>query len=130
MNDITTIFISFPTILAACITFSVFYYLNMRVGPVLWETKNRFIRRVLKVLEATKLVYPPLFAASLACIPVMPRPALVEGSLFVSAFVFFVAGIFCTWIVKGVRKALEARGINIDIDDPPKTQIRRNRAGF
>jgi hypothetical protein len=125
MQEIIDIFVSGPFVVVAGIIFSVFYYFNVRVGPLLWNLQNRNLRKFLKFMEMTKLLYPPLMGFGLGFISLIPRPEpLKSSSVFVVACVYFVAGLFCQWIVKGVKKGLQAKGIDIDIDDTPKQQMQ------
>ena len=53
----------------------------------------------------------------------MPRPEqLAESSTLTVALLYTVAGVGCVFFVKAIKKALEARGIDIDLDLTPKEQ--------
>jgi len=125
MDQITDVFLSWQFLLVGVIVWMVFAFFNQFLGPRLWKIDNKGWRRVMKFLEGVKLVWPPLLGFGLAWIPGMPRPdALSESSGFTVALLYMVAGLGCQWIVKGVKKALEARGINVDLDMSPKEQKR------
>lgn len=126
MDKVTSIFLSAQFVLVALIIFSVFYYLNRHLGPVLWASGNRRIRSFLKFMEMTKLIYPPLMGFGLGFVPFIPKPAALDGQHpIMAASVFFVAGLFCQWIVKGIKKALEARGIDIELPLNPNEQKKQ-----
>lgn len=123
MDEITGVFLSWQFLLIGIIVYFVFAFFNQFLGPRLWKIKNKKWRSIMKFLEGIKMVWPPMFGFGLGWIPQMPRPEpLAESSQFTVALLFLVAGLGCQWIVKGVKKALEARGINVDLDMTPKEQ--------
>ena len=100
-------------------------FFNDFLIPKLWKHKK--IRRVLKYMEGSKMIYPPLLGFGLGWIPQMPRPEpLLESNQLTVAMLYIVAGLCCQSIVKGVKKALEAKGIDLEIDLPPKEQKKKN----
>lgn len=121
MDEIVDVFLSWQFVLVGCTVYLVFKLFNQVVGPQLWKVVK--LRKALKYLEASKTIWPPLMGFGLGWIPTMPKPEpLAESSSLTVAMLFLVAGLFSSAIVKGVHKALESRGINIDLDVPPKQQ--------
>jgi hypothetical protein len=123
MNEIGNVFLSWQFLLVGIVVFFVFGFFNQFLGPRLWRLNKAWLRRFLKVMESFKMIWPPLLGFALGWIPWMPRPAALEGThQFAVALLYLVAGLFSLWIVKGVKKYLESRGINIDLDFTPKEQ--------
>jgi len=123
MDEIVGVFLSWQFLLIGIIVYFVFGLFNSFLGPRLWKIKNKKWRAIMKFLEGIKMVWPPLLGFGLAWIPGMPRPdALSESSTLTVALLYLVAGLGCQWIVKGIKKALEARGIDVELDMTPKEQ--------
>lgn len=123
MEDIVGVFLSWQFLLVGVVVYFVFRFCNDFVGPNLWKVYR--IRKILVWLEGSKLIWPPLFGFALGWVPGMPRPAPLEDSSSLTvAMLFLVAGLYCQWIVKGIRKALAARGVNLDLDLAPKDQLK------
>lgn len=128
MNEIVNVFVSWQFLLVGVIVFLLFAIFNglgswQGVGAYMWKIQSKGFRKFLKVMEGIKMIWPPLFGFALGWIPAVPRPeALEDTSQFTAALLYAVAGLCSPWIVKGVRKALEARGIDIELDEPPKAQ--------
>jgi hypothetical protein len=121
MDSIGDVFFSWQFLLIGVVVFIVFGFFNQFIGGQLWRW--RLVRPALRELEGTKLVWPPLIGFALGWVPAIPRPeALVESSQFTVALLYTVAGLCSQWIVKGVKKYIESRGIKIDLDDDPKRQ--------
>ena len=121
MDDIVRVFMSWQFLLVGVAVWMIFELFNKVINPYLWKVNK--LRKVLKFLEGIKLVFPPLLGFGIGWIPSIPRPeALNDASQFTVALLYSVAGLCSQWIVKGVRKALEARGIDTDLDDPPRQQ--------
>jgi len=129
MDEIACVFLSWQFLLIGLIVYFVFGFFNDFLGPRLWSIRNVKWRKTLKFLEGIKVVWPPIFGFTLGWIPDIPRPdALAESSTLTLALLYFVAGLCCQWIVKGVKKCLESRGIEIDVDLPPKQQKKTRSA--
>ena len=126
MEDIVGVFLSWQFLLVGITVFFLFKFFNEFVGPRLWGIHK--LRKVMIWLEGSKMIWPPLFGFALGWLPGMPRPAPLEESNNITvAMLFLVAGLFCQSIVKAVRKALEVRGVNVDLDIPPKEQKKLRR---
>ena len=126
MDEITGVFLSWQFLLVGVVVWMIFAFFNQFLGPRLWQIKDPRWRKTLRFLEGIKLIWPPIFGFGLAWVPGMPRPdALEDSGKLTVAILFAVAGLTCQWIVKGVKKALEARGIDIDIDVDPREQKKR-----
>ena len=127
MDEILDVFLSWQFLLVGIVVYFVFKFFNEFVIPKLWTIPK--LRRAIKFLEGSKMIFPPLIGFGLGCIPQMPRPEpLSESNQLTVAMLFLVAGLFCQSIVKAVRKALETRGVNIELDIPPKEQ-KKLRSG-
>ena len=126
MDEIVSVFLSWQFLLIGIIVYFIFGVFNNFIGPLAWRHwNNKAVRKFLKFMEGIKMIWPPLFGFFLGLIPTMPRPdPLVESNQLTVAMLFCVAGLGCQWIVKGVKKALEARGIDVDLDLDPKEQKR------
>lgn len=123
MDEIISVFLSWPFLLIGVIVWLVFAFFNDFLGPRLWKIKNKKWRAAVKFLEGIKMLWPPLMGFGLGWIPQMPRPEpLASSSQLTVALLYAVAGLCCQWIVKGVKKALEARGIDVELDMNPKEQ--------
>lgn len=121
MDDIVGVFLSWQFLLVGIVVYFTFKLFNDFLAPKLWRAAK--MRRVLKYFEGSKMVFPPLLGFALGWVPQMPRPEpLAESNSLTVAMLFMVAGLFCQAIVKGIRKALSARGINIELDMTPKEQ--------
>lgn len=126
MDAIGDVFFSWQFLLVGVVVFLIFGFFNQFVGGQLWRVKA--LRKVLRELEGTKMVWPPLIGFGLGWIPSMPRPTeLTESSQFTVALLYSVAGLCSLWIVKGVKKYLESRGVKIDLDDDPRQQKELRR---
>lgn len=69
------------------------------------------------------MIWPPLIGATFAFLPIVPRPeAISDQPVSVIVFAYFMIGVHTQWIVKGCKKALEARGIDVDLDLSPLDQ--------
>lgn len=123
MDEIVSVFMSWQFLLIGIIVYFVFGLFNSFLGPRLWKIKNKRWRKFMKFLEGSKMVWPPLLGFCLGWIPGMPRPDPLVGSATVTvAMLYTVAGLGCQWIVKGIKKALEARGIDVELDMDPREQ--------
>lgn len=123
MDEIVSVFLSWQFLLIGIVVYFIFGVFNGFLGPRLWKIQNKKFRKFLKFMEGSKMVWPPLLGFGLGWIPGMPRPdALAESSALTVALLYIVAGLGCQWIVKGVKKALEARGIDVELDWTPKEQ--------
>ena len=126
MDEIVNVFLSWQFLLVGIAVFFVFAFFNglgawKGLGAYLWKIKG--LRKILQILEGIKMLFPPLFGFGMGWIPQIPRPEpLVESTQFTVALLYMVAGLCSPWIVKGIKKALEAKGINVDIDLTPKEQ--------
>ena len=127
MDDILAVFFSWQFLLIGIIVYFVFGFFNDFLGPRLWKIAK--IRKVLKAIEGVKMIFPPAWGFALGWIPMIPRPEpLKDANQLTVALLYLVAGIACQWIVKGVKKALEARGIDVDLDLSPKDQRKQPRS--
>ena len=123
MDEIGSVFFSWQFLLIGIIVYFIFAFFNEFLGPRLWSINNRRWRSVMKFLDGIKVVWPPIFGFLLGWVPGIPRPsALSESSTLTLALLYFVAGLGCQWIVKGVKKYIESRGIDVDLDLSPKQQ--------
>lgn len=121
MESIGDVFFSWQFLLIGVVVFLIFGFFNGFIGGQLWRVRS--LRPVLRELEGTKLIWPPLIGFGLGWIPGIPRPeAVTESNQFTVALLYCVAGLCSVWIVKGVKKYLESRGIKIDLDEPPREQ--------
>ena len=133
MNDIYSIFTSWQFLLVGGTVFLIMALFNglgswRGVGFYLWKLK--WTRKILKVVEAAKVLFLPLIGFGLGWIPQVPRPEQLQGeevTQFTVALLYAVAGLCSMIIVKFVKKTLEAQGIDIDLDLDPKEQ---KKAGF
>lgn len=132
MDEIVGVFLSWQFLLIGIIVYFLFGIFNGFLGPRLWKIKNKGWRKFMKFMEGIKMVWPPLFGFGLAWIPGMPQPeplVAAESSTLTVALLYSVAGLGCQWIVKGVKKALEARGIDVELDMTPKEQKKAKSGG-
>ena len=126
MNEIINVFLSWPFLLIGIIVFFLFAFFNQFLGPRLWKIKNVKWRAILKFLEGIKMIWPPLLGFGLGWVPQMPRPEpLADQHQATVAMLYLVAGLASSWIVQGVKKALAARGIDVELDMTPKEQIKQ-----
>lgn len=126
MDEIVSVFMSWQFLLVGVIVYFVFGLFNSFLGPRLWSINNLGLRKFLRILEGSKMVWPPLLGFGLGWIPGMPRPEpLAESNTLTVALLYVVAGLACQSIVKGVKKALEARGIDVELNMTPKEQKAR-----
>jgi hypothetical protein len=126
MDAIGGVFFSWQFLLIGVVVFLVFGFFNRFVGGQLWRINS--LRTILRELDGTKLVWPPIIGFALGWVPAIPRPeALTESSQFTVALLYSVAGLCSQWIVKGVKKYIESRGIKIDLDDDPRKQKELRR---
>jgi hypothetical protein len=130
MVEIWEILTSWPFLMMGGIVFIIVAFFNglgkwRGIGSYLWATKNKFVRRVLKVMEAWKMPFMFLIGFGLGWIPQIPRPPqLEEQSQLSIALLYGIAGLCSTFIVKHFKKYAEGRGIDIDLDLDPKQQKR------
>lgn len=132
MDEIYNIFVCWQFLLAAIVVFLIVALFNgMRgwkgIGHYLWglggHARLRWVRHVLKFMEAVKVPVMAALGFGLGWLPGMPRPEpLAEASTLSLALLYMVAGGFCIVFVKAVKKWAESRGINLDIDLSPKEQ--------
>lgn len=128
MNQIVDVFVSWQFLLIGVIVFLIFAVFNglgawPGIGAYLWKIDKAGWRKFLKVMEGIKMIWPPLFGFAIGWLPSMPRPEpLLEANQFTVALLYAVAGLCSPWIVKAVKKALEARGIDVMLDMPPREQ--------
>jgi hypothetical protein len=106
----------------------------MRAGTLLWETKIRWIRQVVIFLDGIAPWLPPAIGIGFGALPFWPRPELFQDlsesqSYLGMIFLGLLAGLFYERIWKGVKQVIEARGIDIDLNLPPKKQKEWNRHG-
>jgi hypothetical protein len=137
MDEIISVFVSWQFLLVALAIFLMFGLFNgIRewdgIGHYLWilggRPNLRWIRKFLKFMEAVKIPLLALTGFGFGWLPNMPRPAPLEGSSTLTlAILYAIAGVFSMFIVKAIKKALEARGVNIDLDIQPKTQIGKKK---
>lgn len=126
MDEIVDVYLSWQFLTIGVVVYFIFGFFNNFLGPRLWKIKNTRWRKTLKFFEGAKMVWPPVFGFALAWIPGMPRPEpLAESETITVALLYVVAGLGCQSVVKGVKKALEARGIDIDLDLDPKEQKKQ-----
>lgn len=128
MDEIISVFLSWQFLLIGIIVFFVFAFFNQFLGPRLWKIKNVKWRAIMKFLEGIKTIWPPLLGFGLGWIPQMPRPEpLADQHQATVAMLYLVAGLGSSWIVQGVKKALEARGIDVEMDLSPKEQKKAKK---
>jgi len=124
MDEIVDIVFSWQFLLVGILVF-LLMTLFMCLGGLLW--RFAWMRRVLVWLDAAAPWLPPLFGAGLGAIPIWPRPGslneLPEGQAYFAMIVLgLLAGLFYEKIWKGVKQVIEARGIDLSLDLPPKQQ--------
>jgi hypothetical protein len=137
MDEIISVFVSWQFLL---VTFAIYLMFGLFNGIREWEgishylwilggrPSMRWLRKLLKFTEAIKVPMLALMGFGVGWIPDMPRPTPLESSSTLTlAILYAIAGIFSMFIVKAIRKALEARGIDIDLDMQPKTQIGKKK---
>jgi len=128
MDDLWAIITSWQFIVMGCVVFIIVAFFNglgkwHGIGPYLWGTGNKVVRKFLKFMEAVKVPCMFLLGFGLGWIPSVPRPPeLAESSSLTLALIYGIAGLFSIAIVKWVKKMAEARGIDIDVDLDPKEQ--------
>lgn len=130
MSDIYEIFTSWQFILVGGTVFLIMAFFNglgqwKGLGHFLWKMGNKVIRKVLKFMEAVKVLFLPLMGFGLGWIPQIPRPIQLQGeetSQLSVALLYSVAGLCSMLIVKLVKQSFEARGIDVDLDLDPKEQ--------
>jgi len=128
MDDLWGIVSSWQFIVMSCVVFLIVAFFNglgkwKGIGPYLWYTGNKPIRKFLKFMEAVKIPCMFLIGFGLAWIPSVPRPPqLDEASSLTLALVYGIAGLLSMVMVKWVKKMAEARGIDIELDLDPKEQ--------
>lgn len=128
MDEIWAIFTSWQFLLVGGIVFLIMSFFNglgkwKGLGHYLWYTKKRPIRKLLKFMEAAKVLFLPIIGFALGWVPGMPRPPqLAESSTLSLAMLYAVSGLCSMLIVKFLKKTVEARGIDIDLDLSPKEQ--------
>jgi len=130
MDEIGTIFRAWPVLLIGVLVYLIMYAFT-KAGELLWKVKK--LRKTLKVLGAVAPWLPWAFGGGLGAIPIWPRPGLVlelPDNLQVWAMVLLgiVAGALYERIWKSVKQVLEAQGIDVDLDMPPKEQTRLKEA--
>lgn len=133
MNEIFSIFTSWQFLLVGGIVFLIMAFFNgmgswKGIGHYLWATKNKVVRKILKFLEAVKVLFLPIIGFGLGWIPQVPRPEALQGddvSQFSVALLYAVAGLCSAIIVKFVKQSLQARGIDIELDMQPKEQKKQ-----
>lgn len=136
MSEIQDVIISWQFLLVGCVVFLIFGFFNglgswPGLGFYLWRIKSKAWRQVLRVFEAIKVLFLPLFGFGIGWLPAIPRPQPLQGeevSTFSVALLYAMAGIGSMFIVKFVQKSLAAKGIDIEIDTPPKKQVRAKQA--
>jgi hypothetical protein len=137
MDEIVNVFLCWQFLLVAGIVFLIFGFFNGLRGwkgighylwAVSWRKELRCLRKFLKIIEAIKVPLLAVIGFGLGWIPGMPRPdELSDSSTLSVALLYAVAGICSMFLVKSIKKVLEARGIDIDIDIPPKNQNLKRR---
>ncbi len=91
------------------------------VGERLWAFRK--LRRTLVIMDSIKFVLPPLIGFWLAWIPQIPLPGPLEGHhRLLFAFVGLLAGALWREMFMLVKSQAKARGIDLEIDLPPKVQ--------
>jgi hypothetical protein len=120
MNEIVGVFLSWQFLLAGLAVFFIMW-LSTQLGARLWSIKR--LRTALKILTTWKVFFPPIIGGAMGVIPGIPVPEAVASSTMTARVMLMaVAGLCCQVIFKGVKHALESRGIDVTIDDPPKKQ--------
>ncbi|MHA2333072.1 MAG: hypothetical protein ACXAEU_13715 [Candidatus Hodarchaeales archaeon] len=130
MGEIHDIFVSWQFLLIGGIVFVIFGFFNgigswEGLGAHLWRIKSKPVRQCLRCLEAIKVLFLPLIGFGLGWIPQIPRPEALQGedvSQLSVALLYAVAGMCSMMIVKFVKKTLQARGIDVNLDLKPKDQ--------
>lgn len=131
MVEIWEILTSWPFLMMGGIVFIIVAFFNglgawRGIGSYLWATKNKVIRRILKVTEEWKMPAMFLIGFGLGWIPQVPRPPqLEEQSQLSIALLYGIAGLCSMFIVKAFKKYAESKGIDIDLDLDPKQQKKR-----
>lgn len=134
MVEIYNIFVCWQFLLASIVVFVVVALFNgikgwKGVGHYLWKLgasdKLRWVRKILKGMEAAKVPIMVALGFGYGWIPDVPRPEpLVEASALSLAMLYAVAGLLSVTLVKAVKKYIESKGIDIDLDLDPKQQKR------
>ena len=81
MDEIADVFMSWQFLLVGVIVYFVFGLFNSFLGPRLWGINKKGLRKFLKFLEGSKMVWPPLLGFGLGWIPGMPRPEPLATTL-------------------------------------------------
>lgn len=137
MDEIISIFLSWQFLLVSGIVFLIFGFFNgingwKGAGAYLWKLggKPNFkcLRKIIKFFEAVKIPMLSVIGFCLGFVPGMPRPEQFEDSSTLPfAFLCAIAGMFSMFTVKSIKKALQSKGIDIDLDLTPKDQTTRKR---
>lgn len=97
----------------------------LRLGEALW--RYRALRGVIRFMDAAKPWIPWVVGGLLGAIPWWPPPPQIEGLpqqyvAFSMILLGIIAGALYERIWKGVKQVIEARGIDLDWDLPPRDQ--------
>jgi hypothetical protein len=98
------------------------------LGSKLWAVKK--LRKLIKFCNAATVWLPSLFGAGLGAIPVWPRPGPIQDmpewqGYFSMILMGLICGTFYERIWKFVKERVAAAGIDIELDLPPKEQLKK-----
>jgi hypothetical protein len=120
VDQILDVAMSIGVLLIGGLTALIMIGLNY-LGERLWKIQR--IRKVLNFLESIKQVFPPIIGFGLAWIPWIPVPEALAGEhrgLF--ALVGLIAGALWREVYMLFKTKAKQRGIDIQLDLPPKKQ--------
>lgn len=127
MDKIIDVFVSWQFLLVGLVVFFIMYGAAW-AGHYLW--RFRWLRKFLKVTYAMTPWLPAVLGGAIGAIPGCPMPEpLADVRLVARIMLMAVAGLLCQVIFKGVKQALEARGIDVKLDMPGKKQVDGTRFG-
>lgn len=99
----------------------------LKVGVLLWKIQWKWLRQCLVFLDGVSPWLPPFFGGAIGAIPQLPRPGILvelpEGLGYAAMILLGVfAGSLYERIWKGVKQIMEAKGLKLDKELPPKAQ--------
>jgi hypothetical protein len=126
MDQLLDVVFSVPFVGIAVIVAGLMLGFN-KLGKYLWGLKREWLRKVLKGIHRVIPILPALFGAGLGAIPLWPVPEPVvqltpTHQIWAMIILGMVAGSFWERVWKTFKSQLEARGIDIDLDETPTQQ--------
>lgn len=126
MDNITGIVFSWQVLVMGVVVALLMAFF-MFLGSKLWAVKK--LRVVVKWFNGIAVWMPPVFGAGLGAIPVWPRPGPIQEmpewqGYFSMIIMGLLCGVFYERIWKFVKERIKGAGIDIDLDLPPKEQLK------